>query len=111
MARIFSIVICLLIWGNHVLGNINISLTSPAPQTLIFTYSANSAYDAAPNNIWNSQVLTLRWSTLLGANVITAIQNQAAFVFTLDGSPVDGNDGFFLSKIHLSCIQCGAKYI
>ncbi len=94
----FFLLILVSLFTLSAFANIDISISSPASQTLIIAYKANTDFNSAPFNIWNSQVFTIRWSNDLGANVITNTQNLSAFQFVLDGSTVDGNDGFYYQK-------------
>lgn len=98
MPRFLTSIIFILLIGNCAFANIDISLSNPSSQTLLVSYNASTDYAAAPFNIWNSQVFTMRWSTSLGGGIITGIQNQSAFIFVLDGVAVDGGDGFYYQK-------------
>ncbi|MBI1226854.1 MAG: HYR domain-containing protein [Bacteroidetes bacterium] len=98
MSRFITFIFVLFLFGNTAFATIDISLSNPVSQTLLVSYKASSDYAAPPFNIWNSQVFTIRWGTDLGNGVITGIQNQSAFQFALDGTALDGGDGFFYQK-------------
>ncbi|MEY3368463.1 MAG: hypothetical protein RI973_1618 [Bacteroidota bacterium] len=84
------------------LAQISIGFRQASPDganlQLSVQYSSCSNYSAGGLNVWNSQVFTLRWSQSLGSNIITAVSNQAAFSFAMDGPPASGEDGFIYQK-------------
>ena len=81
----------------NILANIDIGISSNS-RTISINYTSSQDFNLAPQNIWNSQVFTLRWSTDLGQNVFVNLTNTMMFSFQTDGPIVDGGDGFYYQK-------------
>ena len=70
--------------------DVDVSLTT-AGSTITVTYHFDGDYSVAPNNIWNSQVLTIRWAADGLGNNPVSISNfldVSDFDYALDGSPI-----------------------
>ena len=72
------------------------------PHHLLISYKAPSDYLSAGADIWNSQVLTLRWPASQGVNAVGEIAGLDVFSFEKDGGTVAGGDGYFYQKFTAS---------
>lgn len=79
-------------------ANVAVGIVSYQPNQITITYQSDLDFTERPFNIWNSQVLTIRWPAVLGNGIISGFSNLAAFQFELDGEPINGGDGFFYQK-------------
>ncbi len=85
----------LLIPNHSAFAQIDIGIQRGLPtatsQTVEFVYKPVIDYSVTPNNIWNSQVFTMRWPLAYGQNIVASVSNQSAFVFMLGAKSSDAN--------------------
>ncbi len=85
--------------------NMSVGVSTPDGElTLNINYTANAAY-ATPFSIWNNQVVSLRWPTSAGTNVIASVASPTTLSYNADGAPADGGDGFYYQKIISSSVN------
>jgi len=105
MRNIYKILVAVLFAANISAQTMDVGISTPDEiTTLNINYTANGAY-MTPFSIWNNQVVSLRWPISAGANVIMSVASETGLIFTLDGTPVDGGDGFLYQKVISSSVN------
>ena len=72
--------------------------------TLTVSYTANVDYSTAPADKWNGQAVTLAYPSTATV-AFSAFVNSGPFAYVMDGSPVDGGDGFYYQKFNAADVN------
>ena len=80
----YIMLFCLIYASSKTHAALTVSISDYGINEIVISYTADTNYLQSPFNIWNSQVITIRYPKALGDIVIDSISNLESFEFIID---------------------------